>query len=99
MSKKVANKLLKLTTKFMLGIQKRKELEDLEKFQNEIIKEIQDNIPGMFELMVEQRIKDVESEISNCGNNVMREYNLGKQLSNLFELKDKIWSGYYNASH
>lgn len=32
MAKKVTNKLLKLTTKFMLGIPKRKELEDLAKF-------------------------------------------------------------------
>jgi len=98
MSKKVTNKLLKLTTKFMLGIPKRKELEDLAKFQNEIIKEIQDNIPEMFEQMVEQRIKDLEKEIDTC-RNPMREYNLSKQLSNLFECKEKIWSGYYNASH
>ena len=97
MSKKVTNKLLKLTTKFILGIPKRKELEDLAKFQNEIVKEIQDNIPEMFELMVEQRIKDIENELKIARG--MREYNLGKQLSNLFELKEKIWSGYYNATH
>lgn len=97
MSKKVTNKLLKLTTKFMLGIRKQKDLEDLAKFQNEVIDEIKSNIPDMFEKMVEQRIKDVESEIKTAKG--MREYNLGKQLSNLFELKEKIWSGYYNASH
>jgi hypothetical protein len=97
MSKKVTNKLLKLTTKFILGIPKRKELEDLAKFQNEIVKEIQDNIPEMFELMVEQRIKDIENELKTARG--MREYNLEKQLSNLFELKEKIWSGYYNATH
>jgi hypothetical protein len=51
----------------------------------------------MFELMVEQRIKDIENELKTAKG--MREYNLGKQLSNLFELKEKIWSGYYNASH
>jgi len=66
-------------------------------FQNEIIDEIKSNIPDMFELMVEQRIKDVENELKTAKG--MREYNLGKQLSNLFELKEKIWSGYYNASH
>lgn len=97
MSKKVTNKLLKLTTKFMLGIPKHKELESLAQFQNDIIEEIKYNIPDMFEKMVEQRIKDVESEIKTAKG--MREYNLGKQLSNLFELKEKIWSGYYNASH
>jgi hypothetical protein len=97
MSKKVTNKLLKLTTKFMLGIPKRKELEDLAKFQNEVIEEIKNNIPDMFELMVEQRIKDIENELKIARG--MREYNLGKQLSNLFELKEKIWSGYYNATH
>jgi hypothetical protein len=97
MSKKVTNKLLKLTTKFMLGIPKRKELEDLAKFQNEVIEEIKNNIPDMFELMVEQRIKDIENELKTARG--MREYNLGKQLSNLFELKEKIWSGYYNGSH
>jgi len=37
-------------------------------------------------------------KIDSC-RNPMREYNLGKQLSNLFECKEKIWSGYYNASH
>ena len=46
MPKKVTNKLLKLTTKFMLGIPKRKELEELAKFQNEVIDEIKNNIPG-----------------------------------------------------
>lgn len=97
MSKKVTNKLLKLTTKFMLGIPKRKELEELAKFQNEVIDEIKNNIPDMFELMVEQRIKDIENELKTAKG--MREYNLGKQLSNLFELKEKIWSGYYNASY
>jgi hypothetical protein len=98
MSKKVTNKLLKLTTKFMLGIPKHRELESLAQFQNDIIEEIKYNIPDMFEQMVEQRIKDLEKEIDSC-RNPMREYNLGKQLSNLFELKEKIWSGYYNASH
>lgn len=97
MSKKVTNKLLKLTTKFMLCIPKHRELEDLAKFQNEVIDEIKNNIPDMFELMVEQRIKDIENELKKAKG--MREYNLGKQLSNLFELKEKIWSGYYNASH
>jgi len=97
MSKKVTNKLLKLTTKFMLGIPKRKELEDLAKFQNEVIEEIKNSIPDMFELMVEKRIKDIENELKTAKG--MREYNLGKQLSNLFELKEKIWSGYYNASY
>jgi hypothetical protein len=70
----------------------------MSKFKNEIVKEIQDGIPEMFEKMVEQRIKEIQKEIDTC-RNPMREYNLGKQLSNLFELKEKIWSGYYNASH
>jgi len=95
MSKKVTNKLLKLTTKFMLGIPKHK---DLAKFQNTIIDEIKNSIPDMFEIMVEQKIKEIQKEINNC-RNPMREYNLGKQLSNLFELKEKIFSGYYNASY
>ena len=97
MSKKVTNKLLKLTTKFMLGIPKRKELEDLAKFQNEVIEEIKNNIPEMFEIMVEQRIKDLDKEIETC-RNPMREVNLVRQLEHCIELKNKIWSGYYNAS-
>lgn len=92
------NKLLEITTKLMLGIPKQRSAEDVARFQNEVVEEIKDSIPEMFEMMVEQKIKDLGKEISDCENSI-RIVNLNKQYKNCIDLKEKIWSGYYNASH
>ena len=74
-----------------------KMVEFAELYYKEKLKDFKAEIPEMFDDLVDQRIKELEEEIENC-KNPMREYNLEKQLSNLCECKEKIWSGYYNAS-
>lgn len=59
------------------------------------IKEMNTQIPDLFLELIDEKEKNLEEEIETAKG--MREYNLGVQLSNLCEARQKIWSGYFNC--
>ena len=61
------------------------------------IKEMNTQIPDLFLDLIDEKEKELVYEIENENQNPMREYNLGVQLSNLCEARQKIWLGYFNC--
>jgi len=72
-----------------------KMVEFAELYYNAKIKEMNTQIPDLFLDLIDKKEKILEEEIETAKG--MREYNLGVQLSNLCEARQKIWLGYFNC--